>query len=106
MGDVADHRRPPAARSQVPPVLAATNLIKRYGEVVAVDDLTFALESGSITGFLGPNGAGKTTTLRLVLGLADPTAGAALVFGRRYRDLEEPSRRIGAVLESGDFDPG
>jgi ABC-2 type transport system ATP-binding protein len=94
---------PPAVSE---PVLAVRNLTKRYGEVVAVDDLTFALERGSITGFLGPNGAGKTTTLRLVLGLAEPTAGTAVVFGRRYRQLEAPSRRVGAVLESGDFDPG
>jgi ABC-2 type transport system ATP-binding protein len=88
------------------PVLSARNLTKRYGEVVAVDGLTFALEPGTITGFLGPNGAGKTTTLRLLLGLAQPTTGEALIFGRRYHDLENPMHRIGAVLESGDFDPG
>jgi ABC-2 type transport system ATP-binding protein len=88
------------------PVLSARNLTKRYGEVVAVDGLTFALEPGTITGFLGPNGAGKTTTLRLLLGLAQPTAGEALVFGRRYHELENPMHRVGAVLESGDFDPG
>jgi len=73
---------------------------------VAVDDVTFSLQPGSITGFLGPNGAGKTTTLRLLVGLAKPTAGEAFVFGRRYQDLEHPMRRVGAVLESGDFDPG
>jgi ABC-2 type transport system ATP-binding protein len=88
------------------PALSATHLTKRYGDVVAVDDLSFALQPGSITGLLGPNGAGKTTTLRLVLGLAEPTDGTALAFGRRYRELEDPSRRVGAVLESGDFDPG
>jgi ABC-2 type transport system ATP-binding protein len=88
------------------PALSASHLTKRYGDVVAVEDLSFALEPGSITGLLGPNGAGKTTTLRLVLGLAEPTEGTALVFGRRYRELEDPSRRVGAVLESGDFDPG
>ncbi|WP_231379166.1 ABC transporter ATP-binding protein [Candidatus Solirubrobacter pratensis] len=88
------------------PTLTATNLTKRYREVVAVDGLTFALEPGSIIGFLGPNGAGKTTTLRLLLGLAEPTSGTALVFGRPYRMLEDPCRRVGAVLESGDFDPG
>ena len=87
-------------------MLSVSHLTKRYGEVVAVDDLSFALEPGSITALLGPNGAGKTTTLRLLLGLALPTAGAALVFGRPYRELEAPTRRIGAVLESGDFDPG
>jgi ABC-2 type transport system ATP-binding protein len=88
------------------PALTAVHLTKRYGDVVAVDDLTFALEPGSVTGFLGPNGAGKTTTLRMLLGLARPTAGGALVFGRPYRELQAPSRRVGAVLESGDFDPG
>jgi ABC-2 type transport system ATP-binding protein len=87
-------------------VVAVTGLTKRYGEVVAVDRLSFTLEPGTITGFLGPNGAGKTTTLRMLLGLAEPTAGEALVFGRRYRDLEDPVRKVGAVLESGDFDPG
>jgi ABC-2 type transport system ATP-binding protein len=93
-------------RSSRTAAVSVRSLSKRYGEVVAVDDLTFALEPGTITGFLGPNGAGKTTTLRLLLGLAKPTAGEALVFGRRYRELDEPARRIGAVLESDDFDPG
>jgi ABC-2 type transport system ATP-binding protein len=88
------------------PVVIANSLTKRYGELVAVDDLTFSLQPGTVTGFLGPNGAGKTTTLRLLLGLADPTAGEALVFGRRYRELDRPMRRIGAVLESNDFHPG
>jgi ABC-2 type transport system ATP-binding protein len=88
------------------PVLTVEHQTKRYGDVVAVDDLSFALEPGTIAGFLGPNGAGKTTTLRLLLGLAEPSAGTALVLGRRYRELEQPIRRVGAVLESGDFDPG
>jgi ABC-2 type transport system ATP-binding protein len=87
------------------PVVTARSLTKRYGELVAVDDLTFALERGTITGFLGPNGAGKTTTLRMLLGLAEPTAGEALVFGRRYRELDRPARRVGAVLDSNDFHP-
>jgi ABC-2 type transport system ATP-binding protein len=87
------------------PVLSVRELTKRYGEVVAVDRLTFALQPGTITGFLGPNGAGKTTTMRLLLGLARPTAGEALVFGRRYQELGNPMRSVGAVLESGDFDP-
>src|SRR4051794_7957283 len=88
------------------PVLAARGLTKRYGRRVAVDALTFALEPGTVTGFVGPNGAGKTTTLRLLLGLADPTAGEALVFGRRYRELDRPLERVGAVLEPTDFAPG
>jgi ABC-2 type transport system ATP-binding protein len=88
------------------PVVAARSLTKCYGELVAVDDLTFSLAAGTVTGFLGPNGAGKTTTLRLLLGLAEPDAGEALVFGGRYRELEHPARRVGAVLESNDFHPG
>jgi ABC-2 type transport system ATP-binding protein len=87
-------------------VVTVRSLTKRFGDLVAVDDLSFSLEAGTVTGFLGPNGAGKTTTLRLLLGLADPTAGEALVFGRLYRDLDDPARRIGAVLESNDFHPG
>jgi ABC-2 type transport system ATP-binding protein len=87
-------------------VVAASSLTKRFGEVVAVDAITFAVRPGTVTGFLGPNGAGKTTTLRLLLGLAEPTAGEAHVFGRRYRDLDQPARRVGAVLESNDFHPG
>src|ERR671936_778983 len=87
-------------------VLSARDLTKRYGDLVAVDGLTFALRAGTITGFLGPNGAGKTTTLRLLLGLAEPTSGEALIFGRRYGELEPPIRRVGAVLESTDLHPG
>jgi ABC-2 type transport system ATP-binding protein len=81
-------------------------LTKRYGELVAVHELTFSLGPGTVTGFLGPNGAGKTTTLRLILGLAEPTVGEALLFGRRYHELDSPARRVGAVLESSDFHPG
>jgi ABC-2 type transport system ATP-binding protein len=91
--------------SPEPPVVECRALGKRYGDVLAVDDVSFSLPRGTVTGFLGPNGAGKTTTLRLLLGLAAPTAGDALVFGRRYRDLERPVRRVGAVLESTDYHP-
>src|SRR5712691_8556390 len=86
--------------------VTVSSLTKRYGAVSAVENLTFSLERGTVTGFLGPNGAGKTTTLRLLLGLAEPTVGHALVYGRRYRDLDRPMRRVGAVLESNDFHPG
>ncbi len=86
--------------------IRAESLTKRFGDVLAVDDLSFELERGTITGFLGPNGAGKTTTLRMVLGLAAPTSGRALVFGRPYAELVEPSRRVGAALEAADFHPG
>jgi ABC-2 type transport system ATP-binding protein len=81
------------------------SLTKRFGSVVAVDDLSFTVEAGSVTGFLGPNGAGKTTTLRMLLGLVRPTAGRALVNGTAYRDLPDPMRTVGAVLESSGFHP-
>jgi ABC-2 type transport system ATP-binding protein len=87
-------------------VVEAHNLTKRYGTASAVDGVTFTIDRGTITGFLGPNGAGKTTTMRLLLGLTAPTSGEALVFGHPYRRLDQPIRRVGAVLESSDFDPG
>jgi ABC-2 type transport system ATP-binding protein len=87
-------------------VVQAESLTKRFGEVSAVTDLSFVLEAGTITGFLGPNGAGKTTTLRMVLGLAAPTSGRALVFDQPYSELVRPALRIGAVLEATDFHPG
>ncbi|MGH8982614.1 MAG: ABC transporter ATP-binding protein [Acidimicrobiia bacterium] len=96
----------PADAGARDPVVTASSLTKRFGELVAVDEFTFSLHPGTVTGFLGPNGAGKTTTLRLLLGLARPTAGEALVFGRRYCELDSPARRVGAVLESNDFHPG
>jgi ABC-2 type transport system ATP-binding protein len=88
------------------PVVRAESLTKRFGKLTAVDDLSFALEPGTITGFLGPNGAGKTTTLRMLLGLAAPTQGRALIFDMPYRQIERPALRIGAVLEATDFHPG
>ena len=87
-------------------VIRAEHLTKRFGKVLAVDDLSFALQRGTVTGFLGPNGAGKTTTLRMLLHLVEPTSGQALVFGGRYQDLERPASRVGAVLEAADFHPG
>ncbi|HEX6330794.1 MAG TPA: ATP-binding cassette domain-containing protein [Actinomycetota bacterium] len=87
-------------------VVSVRSLTRRFGDLIAVDALSFSLEAGTITGFLGPNGAGKTTTLRVLLGLAAPTAGEALVFGRRYGALHDPAHRVGAVLESNDFHPG
>ena len=87
-------------------VVSAEHLSKSFGDVHAVDDLTFALKRGTVTGFLGPNGAGKTTTLRMLLHLVEPSAGRALVFGRRYQDLERPAAQVGAVLEVADFHPG
>jgi ABC-2 type transport system ATP-binding protein len=87
------------------PVIARS-LTKRYGDLVAVEELSFSLRAGTVTAFLGPNGAGKTTTLRLILGLARPTGGEALIFGHPYRELDNPARQVGAVLESDDFHPG
>jgi ABC-2 type transport system ATP-binding protein len=81
-------------------------LTKRFGTVVAVDNLSFEVAEGNITGFLGPNGAGKTTTLRMLLGLVEPTAGSSTIAGRPYRELADPFRQVGAVLESTSFHPG
>ncbi|MGA3057655.1 MAG: ATP-binding cassette domain-containing protein [Candidatus Limnocylindrales bacterium] len=86
--------------------VSVRGLTKRYGRVRAVDDLTFEAPPGQITGFLGPNGAGKTTTLRALVGLVRPTRGSALINGRRYDQLPEPRRLVGAVLESGASRPG
>ena len=88
------------------PVVCAEHLSKRFGDLVAVDDLSCALGRGTGTGFLGPTGAGKTTTLRMLLHLVQPTSGRALVFGRRYQDLERSTAHVGAVLEAADFHPG
>jgi ABC-2 type transport system ATP-binding protein len=88
-----------------PAVVSCRSLTKRYSDLLAVDEITFSLAPGTVTGFLGPNGAGKTTTLRMLLGLAEPSGGEALVFGRRYRELDRPIRRVGAVLESTDYHP-
>ena len=81
-------------------------LTKRFGDVAAVDDLSFVAREGAVTGFLGPNGAGKTTTLRMLLGLVAPTAGTATIDGQPYAQLAEPARHVGAVLESTRFHPG
>ncbi len=83
-----------------------TGLTKRFGAFLAVDDLSFAVEPGRITGFLGPNGAGKTTTLRMLLGLVHPTAGTATIDGAAYRDLADPLGTVGAALEATSFHPG
>jgi ABC-2 type transport system ATP-binding protein len=87
-------------------VIEVESLTKRFGEVLAVDDLSFRVEPAKVTGFLGPNGAGKTTTMRAVLGLVRPTSGSATVLGRRYPELDDPARRVGAVLEATAFHPG
>ena len=86
--------------------VSVRGLSKTFGSFRAVDDLTFEVRPGRVTGFLGPNGAGKTTTLRMLLGLIRPTAGEALIGGRRYADLEHPIRVVGAALEATGFHPG
>jgi len=86
--------------------IAVEALTKRYGTVTAVDDLTFKLTPGRITGFLGPNGAGKSTTIRLLLGLAQPDSGRATINGRPYAELRDPLRHVGALLDPNVFHPG
>lgn len=81
-------------------------LTKVFGETLAVDDLSFEVTPGRITGFLGPNGAGKTTTLRMLLGLIEPTRGRASFDGKPYRDLHDPRSQVGAVFESSSMHPG
>jgi ABC-2 type transport system ATP-binding protein len=85
--------------------IAVQNLSKQFGSVNAVQDLSFTVEPGSVTGFLGPNGAGKTTTLRMLLGLVTPTAGTATIDGRPHNQLGSPAKVVGAVLENEGFHP-
>jgi ABC-2 type transport system ATP-binding protein len=87
-------------------VIEAKGLTKRFGRTVAVDGLDLAVRPGVVTGFLGPNGSGKSTTMRLLLGLDRPDAGTATFDGRPYRDLEQPMRQVGALLDAGDAHPG
>ena len=88
-------------------VIEVDRLTKRYGRLTAVEDLSFTVARGTVTGFLGPNGAGKTTTLRAILGLANPTSGRTLVLGTwTTGNLADAPRRVGAVLEASDFHPG
>jgi ABC-2 type transport system ATP-binding protein len=87
-------------------VIEARHLSKRYGTRLAVDDLSFTVEPGKVTGFLGPNGAGKSTTMRLLLGLDRPSQGEASIGGRPYRDLRFPLRTAGALLEAQAVHPG
>ena len=81
-------------------MIEARGLVKRYGSTTAVDDLSFTIRPGLVTGFLGPNGAGKTTTMRMILGLDAPTQGSVTVDGRSYRDLPAPMREVGALLDA------
>jgi ABC-2 type transport system ATP-binding protein len=87
-------------------MIEVDQLSKRFGPVTAVDGLSFAVRPGQVTGFLGPNGAGKSTTMRLILGLDHPNTGTATIDGKRYRDLVEPLRVVGALLEAKAVHPG
>ncbi|HTT52794.1 MAG TPA: ABC transporter ATP-binding protein [Streptosporangiaceae bacterium] len=87
-------------------MIEARDLTKRYGDKTAVDHLSFNVEAGRVTGFLGPNGAGKSTTMRLILGLDRPHAGTATIDGRKYADLDQPLRTVGALLEAKAMHPG
>jgi len=94
--------------SQPPPgySLAFSHITKRYGDRTVVDDLTFTVQPGRVTGFLGRNGAGKSTTMKVLLGLASADQGRATIGGRSYRDLPNPARTVGVVLEPNAFHPG
>jgi ABC-2 type transport system ATP-binding protein len=87
-------------------VIQVRNLTKHFGPTLAVDDLSFEVQPGVVTGFLGPNGAGKTTTMRLVLGLANPDKGAATINGVPYQQLRAPMREVGALLDAKSYHPG
>jgi len=87
-------------------LIEVEHLTKRFGATLAVDDLTFTVSPGTVTGFLGPNGAGKSTTLRAILGLVHPDHGRTAVLGRPYGALEQPYSQVGAVLETAEAHPG
>jgi ABC-2 type transport system ATP-binding protein len=87
-------------------MIEARDLTKRYGDKLAVDHLSFTVEGNRVTGFLGPNGAGKSTTMRLALGLDRPQAGIATINGKRYSDLAQPLRTVGALLDAKAMHPG
>ncbi len=92
--------------SDVQQPLVLEHLTKRYGDHTVVDDLSFTVEPGRVTGFLGPNGSGKSTTMKMMLDLASPDRGTATINGCRYRDLPDPARTVGAMIESDAFHPG
>jgi ABC-2 type transport system ATP-binding protein len=87
-------------------MIEVQGLTKRYGSTVAVQDLSFAVQAGRLTGFLGPNGAGKSTTMRVILGLVHPSSGTTSILGRPYGELERPEKHVGALLETFDAHPG
>src|ERR687893_2070629 len=86
-------------------MIEARELTKQFGKTLAVDQLTFDVKPGVVTGFLGPNGAGKSTTMRMIVGLDRPTAGTATVSGKKYHDLKHPLRTVGALLDARQVHP-
>ena len=86
--------------------ITVDGLTKDFGSIRAVDDVSFEVKPGRVAGVIGPNGSGKTTTLRMLLGLVTPSSGEARIGGRRFADLEDPARQVGAVLEGRAFHPG
>jgi ABC-2 type transport system ATP-binding protein len=87
------------------PVIEFKNLVKKYRDLIAVDNLSFTIQSGKITGLLGPNGAGKSTALKCLLGLSHATSGEALIHGKSFSQLHLPLKEIGAVIEDAGFNP-
>lgn len=109
-GRTAGARVPPTAKTvhmdtSTTPAIQAAALKKSFGTFAAVEDVSFAVPQGRVVGLLGPNGAGKTTTMRMLLGLAEPDSGAALIQGHPYRELTHPARQVGAVLDAGGLHP-
>jgi ABC-2 type transport system ATP-binding protein len=100
----ADRQASDSSRSAA--AIEARGLTKRFGDVLAVENVTFTVQRGGVVGFLGPNGAGKTTTLRMLLGLITPSAGSATINGLPYQQLPSPQRAVGAVLDSAAAHPG
>src|SRR6266545_5368097 len=102
--DTDNRHSPPddqrATRTRSTAMIEAQGLTKRYGATVAVDNLSFEVKPGKVTGFLGPNGAGKSTTMRMILGLDTPTSGDVRIDGQHYRDLHKPLTKIGALLDA------
>ena len=105
-GMVCSFRGPSESACFAVPVIEARGLTKDYGDKRAVDELSFSIRPGIVTGFLGPNGSGKSTTMRLILGLDAPTSGDVTVNGKRYRDLAAPLHEVGALLEARSVHTG
>src|SRR6476469_662764 len=93
-------------RDEAGAMITVENLTKRYGGFTAVDGISFEVRPGSVVGFLGPNGAGKSTAMRMMTGLTPPTSGRATILGRPYRELPNPGRQVGVMLDASAQHPG